>query len=303
MPATSETARAPHARRALALLVTGATAIGMAAVFVRLAETGPCATAFWRLALAAPVFWAWLAASEGRRGTEAPTKLSTRDLAILILPGVLFALDLGIWHWSIRLTTVANATLFANCQPIVVAFGAWLLLGERFGRLFVLGLACAMAGAVCVIGTGFDAGPERVLGDGLGLLTAVSYGSYILSVRRARQRFSTARVMSYALPAGCVLLMAFALLSGERIVPETAQGWLPLVGLALVCQVGGQGLITQALATLPASFSSVSLLVQPVAAAGFAWVILGEGLGLLQAGGGVLVLLGILLARCGSRIP
>jgi len=303
MPATSETATAPHARRALALLMTGAAAIGMAAVFVRLAETGPCATAFWRLALAAPLFWIWLAASEGRQGTEAPTKRPAGDLGILVLPGVLFALDLGIWHWSIKFTTVANATLFANCQPIVVALGAWLLLGERFGRLFVLGLVCAMAGAVCVIGTGFDAGPERVLGDGLGLLTAVSYGSYILSVRRARQRFSTARVMSYALPAGCVLLMAFALLSGEQIMPTTARGWLPLAGLALVCQIGGQGLIAQALATLPASFSSVSLLVQPVAAAGFAWLILGEGLGLLQAGGGVLVLLGILLARRGSRIP
>lgn len=288
-----------HPYRALAALVTGATAIGMAAVFVRLAEgeTGPCATAFWRFALAAPVFWAWLAATEGRKAFVP----AGRDLRILLLPGVLFALDLGIWHWSIKFTSVANATLFANCQPIVVALGAWLLLGERFGGVFIVGLACAMSGAALVVGTGAGGGTHQTFGDVLGLLTAVSYGSYILSMRRARQRFSTARIMSYALPTGCVLLMVAALASGEQIVPATARGWLLLVGLAFVCQIAGQGLIAHALATLPASFSSVSLLVQPLAAAFFAWLIVHEVLRVPQAVGGILVLAGILLARLGSR--
>ena len=300
LPAAPQSPGARHARRALALLVTGAVAIGMAPVFVRLSETGPSATAFWRLALAIPLFWAWHAFSEGRSGRPS-VRPSRGDLFVLILPGVLFGLDLGIWRWSIKFTTVANATLFANCQPIVVALGAWVLLGERFGKLFVLGLACAMVGVVGVVGAGASVGGERTLGDALGLLTALSYGSYILSVRKARLRFSTARIMSYALPVSCILLMVFALVAGERIVPATAQGWLPLVGLALICQIGGQGLIAYALATLPASFSSVSLLVQPLAAAAFAWFILAEPLGPFQAAGGALVLAGIYLARCGSR--
>ena len=60
-------------------------------------------------------------------------------------------------------------------------------------------------------------------------------------------------------------------------------------------------MITYALADLPAAFSSVGLLLQPVAAALLAWAILGEALGWWQALGGAVVLIGIVLARRGSR--
>ena len=48
-------------------------------------------------------------------------------------------------------------------------------------------------------------------------------------------------------------------------------GWTILLGLALISHAAGQGLIAYALAHLPATFSSVGLLLQPVVAAFFAW--------------------------------
>jgi drug/metabolite transporter (DMT)-like permease len=74
-----------------------------------------------------------------------------------------------------------------------------------------------------------------------------------------------------------------------------------LIGLALVSHAAGQGLIAYALASLPAAFSSVSLLFQPVMAALFAWLLLSEALVPLQMLGGVIVLAGIYLARRGSH--
>ena len=62
----------------------------------------------------------------------------------------------------------------------------------------------------------------------------------------------------------------------------------------------GQGLIAYALAHLPAAFSSVGLLLQPVVAALFAWLLLAEPLAALQVAGGLIVLAGIYLARRGS---
>jgi drug/metabolite transporter (DMT)-like permease len=97
-----------------------------------------------------------------------------------------------------------------------------------------------------------------------------------------------------------VLLLPVALASGEQMLPLTALGWLTLVGLALVSHAAGQGLITYALAHLPAAFSSVSLLFQPVMAAVFAWALLGEALAPAQIAGGVVVLIGIYLSRRGS---
>jgi len=292
-----------HARRAIWALVAGALAIGMAAIFVRLREEGLglSATAFWRLALALPLFWLWLGVEGRPRPAPAPRRFSRGNAVALMIPGLFFACDLAVWHWSIELTTVANATLFANCAPILVSLVAWLWMGERLRWVFVAGLICALAGAAGVVGSSFELGAQNVRGDGLGLLTAVFYGAYILSVKRVRARFSTPVVMVWSIPVACAVLLVVALASGEALAPATARGWLVLLGLAVICQVGGQGLIAYALAHLPASFSSVSLLIQPLAAAVFAWLILDETLGPLQAGAGVLVLVGIYLARRGSR--
>jgi drug/metabolite transporter (DMT)-like permease len=95
-------------------------------------------------------------------------------------------------------------------------------------------------------------------------------------------------------------LLPVALASGERILPVTPAGWLDLVGLALISHAAGQGLIAYALAHLPAAFSSVTLLLQPVMAALFAWGLLGEPLSALQLVAGAMVLAGIYLARRGS---
>jgi drug/metabolite transporter (DMT)-like permease len=88
--------------------------------------------------------------------------------------------------------------------------------------------------------------------------------------------------------------------SGDVFFPQGLRGWLTLVGLAWVSQIAGQGLIAYSLAHLPAAFSSVGLLLQPVIAGLIAWALLGEPLVALQIAGGLMVLLGIWLARHGS---
>jgi drug/metabolite transporter (DMT)-like permease len=97
-----------------------------------------------------------------------------------------------------------------------------------------------------------------------------------------------------------LILLPVAVASGEMLLPEGAPGWLKLLGLAWISHAAGQGLIAYALAHLPAGFSSVGLLFQPVMAALFAWVLLGEPLVALQFAGGAVVLAGIYVARKGS---
>ena len=98
-----------------------------------------------------------------------------------------------------------------------------------------------------------------------------------------------------------VILLVISVFSGENLIALTVYGWLILIALALISHVLGQGLIAYALAHLGAPFSSVSLLLQPVIAAILAWIILNEGINPLQALGGIIVLIGIFLARRGSQ--
>ncbi len=289
----------PGARLAFIALLLGAVAIGFSGIFVRISELGPSATAFYRVALSLPVFGLFMVWGR-RRGNHAPRPATSRDRWLLIAAGLLFAGDLALWHWSLLLTTIANATLFANFAPVFVTLGAWMLFGERVTRLFLAGMATALLGAVALMGASVDLGNDYLLGDALGLITAVFYGAYLLTISHLRARFSTVTIMLWSGSACAAALLPVALISGEGLLAVTAAGWAVLVGIALVTQVGGQGLIAYALAHLPATFSSVSLLVQPVAAAVFAWVILDETLGPLHGLGGVLVLGGIFLARRGS---
>jgi drug/metabolite transporter (DMT)-like permease len=86
-------------------------------------------------------------------------------------------------------------------------------------------------------------------------------------------------------------------------MPQSVKGWGAVVALGLVSHVGGQTLIAYALGRLPASFSAVSLLLQPVVAALLAWPILGEPITLRQILGGIVVLGGIALAHQGRTKP
>jgi len=291
---------------ALPVLFLGAIGIAFAPIFVRLSETGPVTTAFYRLLFAIPMLWVWsqidirTAARKQRQKPKVPR--SRYEWKWVCLAGLFFAGDLAVWHWSIVFTTVANATLFANFAPIFVTFGAWLLFKEHISWLFLFGLVFALSGAALLIGVSFGVGPQQVLGDALGLLTAVFYAGYILSIKQVRSMFSTSVTMMWSGIITCVALFIIAFLSEDQLLASTLYGWSVLIGLALVSHTGGQAMIAYALAHLPASFASVALLLQPATAAFLAWIILGEALGLVQGFGGILVLTGIFLAWRASPI-
>lgn len=285
----------PTDRRALAALFCGALLIGFAPIFVRLGDVGYTAIAFWRTALSLPVLLPlWLRV---RRADSA----GGGAIGWLWLAGFFFAADLGTWHQSIRYTSVANSTLLANLAPVFVTLGAFVLFRERVAMRFIAGLVIAIVGAVVLMSHSLTISRDSAFGDLLGVITAVFYAGYLLGVSRLRQSRSAIEVMWWTSLACSLALLPLVLLLGEPIWPQSAQGWLVLIGLAVLSHIGGQGLIAYAMAHLPASFSAVSLLVQPVAATVFAWLLLGEHFGALQAIGGAIVLGGIVTCRLAMK--
>lgn len=283
--------RASDAHLGLLALILGACAIGFAPIFVRLSEVGPVATGFHRLAWSLPVFalMAW------RAGEDVPTTRAA--WGGLAASGLFFAGDLIVWHLGIMLTSVANATLFSNLAPVFVTLGLWLVWGLRPSPRFVVALAVALAGAAMLMGGSFTLSSARLTGDALSALSGVFYGGYIIAVGRMRASVATAVLMLVGGAFGALAVLAAALALGETVMPGTWRGWAVVLGLALVSQVGGQGLIAWGLKHLPASFGAVVLLVQPVVAAAVAWGLFGEVLGPFELAGAGVVLVGIHLAR------
>jgi drug/metabolite transporter (DMT)-like permease len=83
-------------------------------------------------------------------------------------------------------------------------------------------------------------------------------------------------------------------------VPTMVAGWAVVLALGWIVHAGGQGLVAFSMAWLPAAFSSLTLLIQPVVAAILAWLFLNEPLTVAQAAGGSIVIAGIVLARRGA---
>src|ERR1700704_5139656 len=128
-------------------LLAGGCAIAFAPIFVRLADTGPVASAFWRCALAVPVLWCWVLSR-----SRSPSPLGggggggRRGFLPLSAAGLFFASDLGVWHFSILYTSVANSTVLANLAPIFVTLAGWILWRRRVTRTFLVGMFVAIAG-------------------------------------------------------------------------------------------------------------------------------------------------------------
>jgi drug/metabolite transporter (DMT)-like permease len=292
----------PHAPNrsellALCALFAGALAIGSSGIFVRLSQTGPTATAFWRGLLALPplAVWAWLErGGRASAGDCARPPPSLRD-PLFLWAGVFFAGDLALWHSSLLLTSVAASTLEANCAPMLVTLLAWTLWGERPRPAFLAALALAFGGMLLILTPKLGGASRALLGDALGLGTACFYAGYILAVARLRVRHGTGMVMFASTLVFTLLLLPLALL--QPFLPVSAYGWWVLIGCALTAQVLGQSSIAYALAHLPATFSAVGLSAQVIAAAIYAWLLLHESLAPVQIGGGVVVLAAIVLAR------
>lgn len=95
--------------------------MGISPIFVRLADVGPFASAFWRVALALPLLWAWMRWDTGSATGALTLAPGGGALVPILVAGSLFAGDLFFWHLAIIKTTVANATFFATMAPLVTA--------------------------------------------------------------------------------------------------------------------------------------------------------------------------------------
>ena len=107
-------------------------------------------------------------------------------------------------------------------------------------------------------------------------LTAISYASYMLTVKKLRETCPPQEIMAWSGLFAVPLMFVAAVASGETLLSSNLNGWAVLLGLALVSHFAGQGLIAYAFGHLSASLTSLNLLLQPVFAAALEWMLLGQ---------------------------
>lgn len=278
---------------AFAALIGANLALAFGPWFVRMADVGPVAAGFWRLALAMPVLAA-MAFAGGWRPSGPSTGLGKMLWWAIALGGLCFAADLASWHVGILKTTLANATLFGNSATLFFPIYGFLIARAWPSRMQAFALLLALVGAVLLMGRSFQIAPEHLVGDLLCLLAGILYTVYFAAMAKVRERVAPVPALALSTLAGIVPLLIFAAALGERIMP---QHWTPLIGLALASQVIGQGLMIFALGQLPPLVVGIGLLTQPVVAAAIGWIEYGEKLDRVDMIGALLVAVALVLVR------
>ena len=279
-----------------AALLGGNAALALGPWFVRLADTGPVAAGFWRLALAWPVLVVLALATR-----QSLFNFGPRVHLLVMAGGVIFALDLASWHIGIEWTRLANATLFGNAGSLILmlwGFVLWRRWPHRKEWLAVLG---ALGGAAILLGRSLDLSVTYLLGDLFCLLAGLFYAGYLIILQGARGKVGSWSLLVWVTLAGAPTLLGIALLRGEPVWPSGPGAWWPVIALAVSSQLVGQGLLVFSLKHFPPLVIGLALLTQPAIAALVGWLAFAEVLGLADLVGMALLAGSLLMAKQTER--
>jgi drug/metabolite transporter (DMT)-like permease len=281
--------------RSYAALGIGVVAITWSAIFVRWAAIPGPASAFYRVLFA----FVLLAPFSFRRAPSVSRSL----LLWAAAGGVFFAGDLALFNSAVMVTTATSATLLAYISPVVVGLLAWMISRRAPQPVFWVGLLVSVAGSALVAGSDLLHHATLGLGDMMACGASACFAGYLLVTEHVRKSMPATLLLGCSLAATVVSLLVFSLAAGVPLKIPNAHSLLALLGLGIICQLLGYLSLTYALGHLPATVTSVTLLLQVPLTAVLAIVLLHEQISWQQAAGGLLVLLGVGIVNRFGRNP
>lgn len=275
--------------------VVGAALIwstSFAATKVALAELPPLTIGALRFSLAAVLLGVAVAAW-GSFVRPTPADLGRLALGGLLGTTIYFSME----NVGVDLATASDAALLVASYPAITMGLEILLYRERASWIRFLGVGLAMAGVYLIVGGGaFVGGKDRILGDLILLAAGVVWAFYSFSTRKINGTYQNTTVVFYQTAAGAVAFAPLALAESGRWQMPSAGSALIVAYLGIFCSVLAFLSYAYGLKGL-SSGSAVNLLnLVPVFGVGFAFLLLGEPVGVSQLVGGAVVVSGVVLS-------
>ena len=281
------------------VLIFGASCLGVSPFFVRISEVGPTATAFWRSAIAVPVIFFIIKIYQ----SKSINLKFNKNIFILALPGIFLGIDHAAWHHGIMLTSVANATLFACMAPVFVVLYGWFFFSRKVSLQFIICLILVIIGSFILFYDSLEFSKTKVFGDLWSLFAGACYAGYLLFTGIIRDgKLNSFVILFYASFFSALIILVIFLFTEEKFFPQTVNGILVIFGISIISQIIGIGSITWALGKVKTSLASLTLMSEPLTAAILGIFLLGELLSIMQILGGIVILVGILIAQNNSEL-
>jgi len=251
-------------------LFIGAALISLSPVWVTLVDVSPTTSGFYRVLFGGAALVIYLLATRRR------LHLSPRAWWLTIGASFFLVLDLWFWHRSIIYIGPGLSTLLANFQVFIMLIAGIIFLRQVPRPAQLLAVPLAIFGLALIVGLDWNNLPDDYRwGVILGLLTAVSYAAYLLTLRvlRATSEFRVPTREMAVISVFCAAMMAATVVGegGSIAIPSYEDfGWLVAYGVLSHCM--GWLFIASSLSEVTAVEAGLALLLQPILS--FVWDVL-----------------------------
>ncbi|MDP4164942.1 MAG: DMT family transporter [Bacillota bacterium] len=270
----------------------GGILVGFSGIFVRASDLGPMTTGFYRLLFALPLMYVWMVC-EREKNTDKKQTLTRNDYLTIVLAGLLFAVDLAFWNWSIDYTVIVNATLLNNTSAFFVPLFMWIIFSEKITLRTNVAAIFGFSGCMLLVGESFTISMSNLIGDVIALFTGLMVTAYVIAVKKIRGHLPTGFLMFWTGVVTLIGMGIFSVLFNESFWPLTKNDWISVSGLAIFVHLMGQGFLAYSLGKISASYGALILLLAPVTAAIFGSAIFGEHLSFIKLIGISIIMISI----------
>ncbi len=293
-------------------LLIGIAAVSTASIFIRFAQgDAPSFVIAAGRMLIASCLLAPFAFKTLRQ--ELPQQ-SRQTRLLLLLGGVFLGAHFAAWITSLEFTSVASSVVIVTTAPLWVAILSPVLLKEKITRWVVAGLLISLVGSfivglssACQIAEGqlacsavFSGTPGKmIIGNLLALLGAFMSAGYLLVGRKIRNSLSLGSYTFSVYSIAALFLLLLVIVFREPVTGFSTSTYLFIIALALIPQIVGHSSFNWALKYLPAAMVSIALLGEPIGTIILSFLLLKESPTVFEVVGGILILLGILVASRG----
>ena len=299
MVSTAVGAEARRVRTGIAFVAVSAVAFGAMAILARFAfASGVDTTTLLalRFGIASVVMLSLLRA----RNITLP---HGSTLAVLIALGAVgYGRQAICYFTALRLAPAGLAALLLYLHPALVAVLASVFLHERLTAAKLAALVTALLGTTLTVvpaigGEAIIGAPQVLTGLAFAVASAVFYAIYIVVAASIGRRAEALPMSAVVITSAALLFLVVTLIRGPQW-PQTAGGWLAVVGIALLSTVMAITLYFAGLERIGPVRASTLSTIEPLCTVILAAIVLDESVAPVQLAGGALILVAaVLIAR------
>jgi drug/metabolite transporter (DMT)-like permease len=224
-------------------------------------------------------------------------RIQKRDLLQLLVLGIFgTAFQRVTYFYAVELTTVTMAAMLFYTYPIFVTIYSLLLLKEKVTFSTVFAIILTFLGVALVVKaydiTQLNANFFGVL---FGMSSSLFFALYFLLTKKLRNQYTNWTLILYGDGIGALILTPLIFSSFSNIINYPQQLWLLILAIAWFPSLLAYLIYSYALKHVESSKGSILSVIEPLSAAIFSAIILGENFELLQIIGVTLALAGVLL--------